>query len=320
MLISPNFTFLGQEFPHAASSASFAEHHVYGDPRASCFHARHALERLVARVYKVDKTLTPPKVANLDGFVNEPAFRELLPEAVWLKIEYIREAGNIAVHGKKAPKPERALELVEQLAHVLYWAGRTYLRKGAQKLQGLTYDASLVPKLEPSPTPASLAELQALQAKLDAAVQANEELESELEAVREKLAAFKADNQAVPDTHDYDEETTRRLIIDLALQRAGWALDHDNDREYPVTGMPNKTKVGKADYVLWGDDGKPLAVVEAKRTSADPRQGQQQAKLYADCLETMHGQRPIIFYTNGYQTHLWDDRHYPPREVAGFYG
>ena len=33
----------------------------------------------------------------------------------------------------------------------------------------------------------------------------------------------------------------------------------------------------------------------------------------------MHGQRPIIFYTNGYQTYLWDDRFYPPREVAGFY-
>ena len=83
--------------------------------------------------------------------------------------------------------------------------------------------------------------------------------------------------------------------------------------------MPNDSGLGYADYVLWGDDGKPLAVVEAKRTTVDPAVGRQQAKLYADCLEAMHGQRPIIFYTNGYETHLWDDQAYAPRVVAGFY-
>ena len=67
MEISENFAFLKQEFPHAAESASYAERHVYGDPRASCFHARHAPERLVMRVYKVDKTLSPPKITNLDA-------------------------------------------------------------------------------------------------------------------------------------------------------------------------------------------------------------------------------------------------------------
>ena len=92
-----------------------------------------------------------------------------------------------------------------------------------------------------------------------------------------------------------------------------------HDREYPVTGMPNAEGIGYADYVLWGKDGKPLAVVEAKKTTVAPAKGQQQAKLYADCLEAMHGQRPIIFYTNGYETSLWDDLMYPPRQVAGFY-
>lgn len=120
------------------------------------------------------------------------------------------------------------------------------------------------------------------------------------------------------DTHDYDEATTRRRIIDLDLQRAGWALDQPRDREYEVTGMPSQQGCGYVDYVLWGDDGKPLAVVEAKKAIANPKAGQQQAKLYADCLEQMHGQRPLIYYTNGYTTWLWDDKMYPPREVAGF--
>jgi type I restriction enzyme, R subunit len=105
----------------------------------------------------------------------------------------------------------------------------------------------------------------------------------------------------------------------VELRRAGWPLDQARDREYEVTGMPNAKGIGYADYVLWGDDGKPLAVVEAKKTTADPQVGQQQAKLYADCLEQMHGQRPIIFYTNGYTTWIWDDTAYPPRRVAGFY-
>ena len=319
MEISANFAFLKQEFPHAAEGASYAERHVHGDPRASCFHARRALERLVARVYKVDKALSPPKVTNLDGYLQEPAFRELVPEAVWQKAEYIRQAGNVAVHGKKVPSPETALGIVRELYHVVYWAGRTYLRKGAEQLQGKTFDEALVPTVDPTGVPASLKELEAIEAGLDAKQQAVKEAEGELAALQEKIAAIKAENAAFPDTHDWDEAKTRKLLIDLALLRAGWPLDGPHDREYKVAGMPNEPGIGYADYVLWGDDGKPMAVIEAKKTTVDPKVGQQQAMLYADCLEAMHGQRPLIFYTNGYTTWLWDDEMYPPRQVAGFY-
>ena len=319
MQISANFAFLKQEFPHAAESASYAERHVYGDPRASCFHSRHALERLVKRVYRVEKTLTPPKVTNLDAYLSAPAFRAIVPEVVWQKAEYIRQAGNVAVHGNKTPAPEQALNVVRELAHVLYWAGRTYLRKGAETLHGKAFDESLVPTGEPGVAPASVEELDALKRGLDAAEDARKDVEGELEALRERLAAIKAENEAVPETRDWNEAATRRLIIDLALQRAGWLLDQEHDREYEVTGMPNASGIGYADYVLWGDDGKPLAVVEAKKTTVDAAKGRQQAKLYADCLETMHGQRPVIYYTNGYETYLWDDLAYAPRAVAGFH-
>ena len=319
MEISANFAFLKQEFPHAAESASYAEHHVYGDPRASCFHARHALERLVKRVYKVEKTLSPPKVTNLDAYLSEPAFRAIVPEVVWQKAEYIRQAGNVAVHANRTPAPTQALNVVRELAHVLYWAGRTYLRKGAENLNGMTFDESLVPSPESGAEPASVEELDALKRQLDAADDARKEIEGELEALRERLAAIKAENETVPEARDWNESTTRRLIIDLELQRAGWPLDQEHDREYEVTGMPNASGLGYADYVLWGDDGKPLAVVEAKKTTVDPAVGRQQAKLYADCLEAMHGQRPVIYYTNGYETYLWDDPLYAPRAVAGFH-
>ena len=150
----------------------------------------------------------------------------------WQKAEYVRQAGNVAVHGNKTPTPEKALDAVRELFHVAYWAGRTYLRQGAESLQGKVFDESLVPKVKLEATPASVEALNALKAELDAAEEARKEVEDE--ALRERLAAIKAENEAVPETHDWNEEKTRKLIIDLARQRAGWPLDKNQDREYQV--------------------------------------------------------------------------------------
>ena len=144
-------------------------------------------------------------------------------------------------------------------------------------------------------------------------------LDEELKRLRAEVAAAKQAATAQPDTHDYSEAETRDYFIDLLLKEAGWPLDQARDRELEVSGMPNSQGIGFVDYVLWGDDGKPLGLVEAKRTRRDARVGQQQAKLYADCLERQFGQRPVIFYSNGYEHWLWDDTNYPPRAVQGFY-
>ncbi|MEX5218593.1 MAG: DEAD/DEAH box helicase family protein [Nitrospira sp.] len=144
-------------------------------------------------------------------------------------------------------------------------------------------------------------------------------LDEELKRLRAEVAQAKREAAAQPDTHDYSEAETRDYFIDLLLKEAGWPLDQPRDREWKVSGMPNREGQGFVDYVLWGDDGKPLGLVEAKRTRRDSRVGQQQAKLYADCLEQQFGSRPVIFYSNGYEHWLWDDTRYPPRRVQGFY-
>jgi type I restriction enzyme R subunit len=144
-------------------------------------------------------------------------------------------------------------------------------------------------------------------------------LDEELKRLRVEVAAAKKANTAQADTHNYSEAETRDYFIDLLLKEAGWPLDQARDREFPVTGMPNESGEGFVDDVLWGDDGIPLALNESKRTKRDPRVGQQQAKLYADCLEKQFGRRPIIFYSNGYDHWIWDDTNYPPRPVQGFY-
>lgn len=142
--------------------------------------------------------------------------------------------------------------------------------------------------------------------------------EAEIAQLKVQIAAAQA--TTAPDTRDYDEAAARDLFIDVLLHEAGWEPAEERDREYEVAGMPNADGKGFVDYVLWGADGLPLAVVEAKRTAKSPEVGQQQAKLYADCLEKQFGRRPVIFYTNGYEHRIWDDAGgYPPRETQGFY-
>lgn len=91
-------------------------------------------------------------------------------------------------------------------------------------------------------------------------------------------------------------------------------------KEAPVKFQVGESGTGKADYVLEDDNGKPLGVVEAKKTAVDPQLGRKQAEQYADGLEKEHGQRPVIFYTNGYDQWIWNDAAgEPPRKIYGFY-
>lgn len=103
------------------------------------------------------------------------------------------------------------------------------------------------------------------------------------------------------------------------FQDAGWTEGADWLNEYPVEGMPNASGKGFVDYVLLGGDGRPLALVEAKRTCQDPAAGRQQARLYADFLEEKFGRRPVIFLTNGFDTRIWNAPYYNERPVSGVY-
>jgi type I restriction enzyme R subunit len=178
----------------------------------------------------------------------------------------------------------------------------------------------------PQPAPQTAQQLQALSAqladkdhKLSELLSSKAALDAELQALRQAVAQAKQANSAVPDTHDYSEADTRKAFIDVLLREAGWALNPALNFEVEVQGMPNNQGKGFVDYVLWADDGKPLMLVEAKRTTRSPLEGQQQAKLYADCLEQQFGQRPLICCSNGYEHWMWDDLRHPPRPVQGFY-
>lgn len=341
-----NFQFLATEFKPLFEPARGAEQLVYSDPRACCMRTRHALEQTVHWLYAHDRDLRMPYDNSLGVLLTQPAFEKLLPPYVLQKARLIQKAGNQAVHRNDRIGHGDAMRLVRELFHVLFWLARTYTRASDPKSIEASWDERLVPKLVRADEAAALtreelaeqetafqAQIEAQHATLEqreaaiaeqAATLAEREaaiaaLDAGLAAARADLAKAKAANLAVPDGHDYDEAATRRLFIDVLLREAGWVVGKTCSVEVPVVGMPNEQGEGFVDYVLWGADAKPLAVVEAKRSLKDPAVGQQQAKLYADCLQKQTGQRPIIFYTNGHQTWLWDDLRAPPREVQGFY-
>jgi type I restriction enzyme R subunit len=322
-----NFAFLQSEWSTLYGAALKAEAMANTDARTSCFYARRTLELAVDWLYKHDKSLRLPYQDHLSALIHEPSFRATVGEAVFTKAKLIKDLGNLAVHSTRIILRTDAVTATRELFHVCYWLARTYGQR-ARPAPDLCFAPGLIPlpaAAAPAAAPQSVdqlqkleAELQARDEKLSVLLSTKAALDDELQKLREEVAAAKKANTAQPDTHDYCEADTRDKFIDLLLKEAGWQLDAKNF-EIEVSGMPNNQGIGFVDYVLWGDDGKPLALVEAKRTRKDATVGQQQAKLYADCLQAQYGQRPIIFYSNGYEHWIWDDASYPPRAVQGFF-
>jgi type I restriction enzyme R subunit len=323
------FAFLQAEFPEIFAHASRAESLAHADPRGAAFYCRLALETAVGWVYRHDDTLKNPYDPSLAALIAEPSFQALLGRTLAVKARFVKDTGNAAAHGKPVSAGQAATCLRE-FFHIAYWLARTYAR-GAKPPADAAFRIEALPKIA-QVAATTLAQLQEVARRFketveareaaEAARQVSEEgrvaLEAEIKALQVEIAAAKAANQKVADTHDYREAETRDLFIDLLLREAGFDPKAPGAIEIEVTGMPNAPGLGYVDYVLRGDDGKPLALVEAKRTRKDPRVGQQQAKLYADCLEAQYGQRPIIFYTNGYDHWIWDDTRHPPRPIQGF--
>ncbi|TBN55243.1 DEAD/DEAH box helicase [Hansschlegelia quercus] len=319
-----NFAFLLPEFPHVHEAAAEAEKQAAASPTAAAFFAGKAVEVAVKWAFRNDPGLTLPYQDNIAALLAEPSFKRLAGQAVYEKARLINRLRNRAVHEEKTVSGADAAGAVKELFHVCFWLARTYAR-GKRPADGLAFDAGALTRKD-DVVKRAFAHIQQQQKDLEAKdgeltklLASRTELDDELTRLRAEVAAAKKANAAVPDTHDYKEAETRDRFIDLLLKEAGWTLDKPEDVEFEVAGMPSASGVGRVDYVLWGFDGRPLGLVEAKATKHSAQKGQQQAKLYADALEARFGQRPVIFLSNGYEHWIWDDLRYPPREIGGFY-
>lgn len=314
-----NFSFLQSKSEYAmfAPAAIEAEKVYEAAPAMCAIGCRKALELAVKWVYSADSTMQMPYKDNLQSLLHEPSFRFAVDHTTWGKLPFLVKLGNLAVHTERAVRPGDALLSLRSLFEFIQWVDYCY----GTDYEERRFDEGKLPRERVIVDTKKIKEQESLLGEKDA----------EIEVLRQKIEAMSAQLTAAREQHrqervftpeEIPEIETRKRYIDVDLKLAGWQFtgpDADVQEEYPLTGMPTKSGAGAADYVLFGKDGLPLAVVEAKRTSKDPNAGRKQAQLYAGCLEQKFGRRPMIFTTNGFDTYFWDDQSGPQREVSGIF-
>lgn len=313
-----NFEFLNnnQNFKSFRNACIEAEKSILVSPATTAILSRRALELAVKWVYTFDSDLTLPYQDNISSLIHDNSFIELINNEMLQLLKYVIKLGNVAVHTNESIKREEAILSLHNLHQFVSWINYCY----GDDYEEIPFDESILLEGEEKRTRPE--ELNDLYEKLSSKDKTIEEIRKQNEELIKQLTQKKKTNTKYYDfkIDEISEFETRKRYIDVELKLSGWSFNKDIREEVEVEGMPNNTGLGYVDYVLYGDNGKPIAVIEAKRASKDPEIGQQQAKLYADCLEKQYNQRPVIFFTNGFKTYIWDDYNgYSKRRVYGFY-
>ena len=315
-----NFEFLKdiKEYALFAPAAIEAER-VYASAPAMCaVGCRKALELAVKWVYSADTSMQMPYKDNLQSLIHEPSFRFAVDYNTWGKMPFIIKLGNLAVHTEKSVQKSDALLALKGLFEFIEWVDYCY----GLDYEERKFDENLIPTERVVVDTKKIKEQESLLGEKDAEIEA---LRKKIEQLSEQFTAEKEQHKEERSfqSEDLSEFKTRKIYIDVDMKQMGWKFtgtDADVQEEYPVEGMAGVVgQMGYCDYVLFGKDGSPLAVVEAKRSSKDPNIGRKQAVLYADCLERKFGRRPMMFTTNGFETYFWDDKTAPQYPVSGIF-
>lgn len=282
-----NFEFLRARSEYALFSAAAIEaEKVYSTSPSMCaVGCRKALELAVKWVYAADNTMSMPYKDNLQSLIHEPTFRFAVDSQTWGKLPYIIRLGNLAVHTERAVQASDAIASLRGLFEFIQWVDYCY---GAE-YEDRTFDETKIPNERVIVDTAKIKEQQSLLFEKESEIQ---RLQKQISEMAAQFTAEKEKHQQartfVPE--DISEYATRKKYIDVDLKELGWIFEGphaDVWEEYEVEGMAGHPgQKGYVDYVLFGKDGLPLAVIEAKRTSKDPNIGRKQAVLYADCLSS----------------------------------
>lgn len=303
-----NFDFLKKEpkFNSFADVAVAAEKTLKIDKESSVINCRRAMEFAIKWMYSVDKSLEMPYQDKLVSLMSTDDFHDLVDEDLWKRLDLIRKIGNRAAHGGRKITEDEAILCLQNLFVFMDYISYCY----SNFYEDRQYDVNLLKQTNETPV---LIKIPDEDVNLQTLIAENK-------ALKEELTAKRAEQQQtyIPKPLDLSEYETRKIYIDSMLLDAGWTEGKDWLNEVELSGMPNKSEVGFADYVLYDDSHRPLAVIEAKRTCTDVAKGRQQAKLYADLLEAQYNRRPVVFLTNGFETRIIDNQ-YPERKIAVIY-
>lgn len=315
--MNSNFSYLKKEekyrdFVEAAIEAEKLMHVSYS---ASATFARRAMELAVRWIYVNDGELKLPYNDNFAALIHNYEFKAIVGNELYSMINYTRELGNKAAHTNKGVTRSQASLSLRNLFNLTSFIDYCY----SEDYEKRNFDESLLgDNNKIRKTVKERKEFFEILSKkdrnLEELIEENRKLREENKKVRrshEKTRDYRVDSLS--------EEDTRKAYIDLDLELKGWIIGETCLEEVEVSHMDNSSGIGFVDYVLYGDDGSPMAVVEAKKTSKSPRIGKVQAEMYAEALERETGARPVIFYTNGIDYFIWDDRQSPERKISGIY-
>jgi type I restriction enzyme R subunit len=319
---SLNFELIKNHNAKLSELGMLAEQILYIDPGSAITRLRSFAEEVTKDIYAMDGLPKLPQATFME-LLKSWAFLSATEKRLQDQIHFLRLEGNETAHGEKGTiaKAFAALGTAHSIGQYL-----------AVNYYGF-HAGDLSPFVEPpKPVDANLTKKE-----IDKVLEENEkqqkallnELELErkkryqAEATAEQLQKAKARSAQTANSLEWDEATTRKLLIDTQLAKAGWDVSNPESVGIEVDVNHQHTNSGKGyvDYVLWGDNKKPLAVVEAKRPSCPEQQGREQAVQYAQGLaKDFNCPVPIVFYTNGFETHIWDTEQYNTyRRVYGYY-
>ena len=316
-----NFDFLKDivEYKVFADAAIEAERVFHSSPSMCAIGCRKALELAVKWVYTADTSMIMPYKDNLQSLLHAKSFKDEVPESLWRELQPIVKMGNLAVHSEAKILPRTAIISLQALFNFIEWIDYCYGYNYIER----AFDENAIPK---TIVPVDVKKIKEQESLIAQNAQQIEQLYLEIEKLSKLLSASKFEHivtRSLPKVPETEAET-RRYIIDVDLKLMGWEFEGPNKNVFEEFKVANPYIPGgsnlSVDYVLMGRDGKPLALIEAKKTSRNINDGKTQALAYANALEREYGQRPIIFLSNGYETHMWDDLEWNMRHVSSVYG
>lgn len=318
-----NFSFLENEFALLQAQSIKAEINVLDEPEISAIYSRKALENSIKFVYRVDEDLDEKIIydssENLNSYLRNSDFKDILPITLLDELHYIRKVGNVAAHdSSKSISNKDSLYANKCLYKFQRWIVEVY---SDYKIEG-DYE---VLKTASVPKEANLNKQEVIKQTNEEQnlLEKNEYLVKELKKLQDALD-LKSPQEKQNKKHTVikikgiDEKTTRENLIDLELKDVGFDVDNfkkGKDLEYKL--VLENGSFGYADYVLWNDDI-PIAVIEAKRTSVNVTKGKHQAQVYANALKKKFAVEVLIFITNGHVIEYKNEL-YPFRAIHSFF-
>ncbi|MCI9074604.1 MAG: DEAD/DEAH box helicase family protein [Dorea sp.] len=327
-----NFSYLKDKKEYALFGPACidAENVLSTSPVMSAVASRKALELCVKWIYSVDNTLRKPRENGLQALLHNNGFPSLMDYSLWRRFQYVVKNGNMSVHTSKLLSKDDAILSLNILFDFVQWIEYCY----GQEYTERKFNEAIIPdaSIESKRIEAKYARvIQDIQKNADKIVNEKDKQIQELLRINAQLSQKMTEEKKIHEEqriYTYDDNMTewetRKRYIDADLKYNGYVFSQTAKRncietEYPIAGMPNLSGTGAVDYVIWGDTGKIIALIEAKKTSVSVEKGKNQSEIYADCIQNMQGLRPIMFYTNGFETYLWDDMVSAPRMVSGIF-